>query len=229
MSCLTRAAAMLWALCTFALLLEGSCSGNLSVNLTANLTANRSTNNSREVSETEALAAGFCEMQCKKANPDQPCIFDQNCPDLGCNALGFSQCRYCGFGAYVSVPCRGGPRPPPISTCSPLGTFKCDSTCFRDAAGPEINVISQKPGDHYFANHISANGFQEQLQCSKLNGIGGANTYSCVTAMRRETRLRTAHFLQQLTFSADCKFFVKKVWRMSPQPVATCTVRCPIV
>ena len=40
---------------------------------------------------------------------------------------------------------------------------------------------------------------------------------------------RTAHFLQQLTFSADCKFFVKKVWRMSPQPVATCTVRCPIV
>lgn len=23
------------------------------------------------------------EMQCKKANPDQPCIFDQNCPDLG--------------------------------------------------------------------------------------------------------------------------------------------------
>eukprot|EP00435_Cladocopium_sp_Y103_P058454 s408_g20.t1 len=204
-SCLKRAAAMLWALCTFALLLEGSCSGNLSVNLTANLTANR-VNNSREGSEAEVLAAGFCEMQCKKANPDQPCIFDQNCPDLGCNALGFSQCRYCGFGAYVSVPCRGGPRPPPISTCR-----------------PEINVISQKPGDHYFANHISATGFQEQLQCSKLNGIGGANTYSCVTAMRRETRLRTAHFLQQLTFSADCKFFVKKVWRMSPQPVATCT------
>ena len=123
-------------------------------------------------------------------------------------------------------------------------------------------------------NEISASGFQEQLQCSKLYGIGGANTYSCVTAMRRETRLRqggwlmerfeisstenveqrsfyghgpdtcvipsltdvfraallrTAHYLQQLTFSADCTFFVKKVWRMSPQPVATCTVRCPIV
>lgn len=27
--------------------------------------------------------------------------------------------------SQVSVPCRGGPRPPPISTCSPLGTFKC--------------------------------------------------------------------------------------------------------
>mmetsp|Transcript_37843 Transcript_37843/g.52809 ORF Transcript_37843/g.52809 Transcript_37843/m.52809 type:complete len:214 (-) Transcript_37843:364-1005(-) len=209
--------AMLFAFCTFTLLLEGSCSGNLTVN-------------SSEATDAEVtLTSTFCEMQCKKANPDQPCFMDQNCPDLGCNALGFPQCRYCGFGAYVSVPCRGGPRPPPISTCSPLGTFKCDSTCFRETAGPETNVISQKPGDHYFENEISASGFQEQLQCSKLYGIGGANTYSCVTAMRRETRLRTAHYLQQLTFSADCTFFVKKVWRMSPQPVATCTVRCPIV
>ena len=60
-------------------------------------------------------------------------------------------------------------------------------------------------------NHISANGFQEQLQCSKLYGIGGANTYSCVTSMRRETRLRTGSEVPILNtgqlwqrFSARC-------------------------
>ena len=85
----------------------------------------------------------------------------------------------------VNVPCRG--RPPPISTCSPLGTFTCsilalrqslesrcrDSTCFRSAAGgPETNVITKRPGEQYFQNHITASGFEEQLTCSKAEKHG---------------------------------------------------------
>ncbi|CAJ1329085.1 unnamed protein product, partial [Effrenium voratum] len=148
-------------------------------------------------------------------------------PIRGCGALGMTHCRYCGFGAYAHIPCREGPRPPPISSCSPLGTFDCEHSCFHPDSGPERNVITQTPGDPYYENQVTARGLEEQLQCSKVRGIGGTNMYSCVTNARREKSLRTAQFLQQITYSADCSFFVKKVWRMSPSPVETCTVKCP--
>lgn len=94
-------------------------------------------------------------------------------------------------------------------------------------AGAETNVITMQHGTPYFENRIRAgNGFEETQQCSQVQGIGGTNMYSCVTNWRREHTLKIARFLQQITFNADCTFFVKKVWRMSPQPVSTCTVRC---
>jgi len=184
-------------------------------------------NSTREELAEASLTTAFCAKLCKEANPLQPCYWDKNCPGLGCGALGMTHCRYCGFGAYAHIPCREGPRPPPISSCSPLGTFDCEHSCFHPDSGPERNVITQTPGDPYYENQVTARGLEEQLQCSKVRGIGGTNMYSCVTNARREKSLRTAQFLQQITYSADCSFFVKKVWRMSPSPVETCTVKCP--
>ncbi|CAE7537983.1 UBE2J1, partial [Symbiodinium microadriaticum] len=170
-----------------------------------------------------------CARECRKENEDQPCLWDDQCPGLGCSALGFANCRYCGFGEYAPCPLHHGasrPRPPPISSCSPLGTYTCSRTCFNVDAGAETNVITMQHGTPYFENRIRAgNGFEETQQCSQVQGIGGTNMYSCVTNWRREHTLKIARFLQQITFNADCTFFVKKVWRMSPQPVSTCTVR----
>ena len=56
----------------------------------------------------------------------------------------------------------------------------------------------------------------------RSSSLGEAVDRSAVTPSQQ----RIARFLQQITFNADCTFFVKKVWRMSPQPVSTCTVRC---
>mmetsp|Transcript_55417 Transcript_55417/g.104031 ORF Transcript_55417/g.104031 Transcript_55417/m.104031 type:complete len:204 (+) Transcript_55417:58-669(+) len=170
-----------------------------------------------------------CVRKCRNENEAQPCFWDERCPGLGCSALDIPNCRYCGFGEYAPCPLHtvSGPRPPPISSCSPLGTYTCGRTCFNAGAGSEINVLSLKPGNPFLENRITAgNGYQEMLQCSRVQGIGGTNMYSCVTTYRIEHSLKIARFLQQMIFSADCNFFVKKVWRMSPTPVTTCTARC---
>ncbi|CAE7824885.1 UBE2J1 [Symbiodinium sp. CCMP2456] len=135
-----------------------------------------------------------CARECRKENEEQPCLWDDRCPGLGCSALGFANCRYCGFGEYAPCPLHHGasrPRPPPISSCSPLGTYTCSRTCFNVDAGAETNVITMQHGTPYFENRVTAgNGFEETQQCSQVQGIGGTNMYSCVTNWRREHTLK---------------------------------------
>jgi hypothetical protein len=52
----------------------------------------------------EEAAAATCT-----GNPVEKCYFDLSCKDggLGCEAAGWSSCRFCGFGIYESVGCPG--------------------------------------------------------------------------------------------------------------------------
>ena len=49
------------------------------------------------------------------AGPTEPCFLDRRCGTaddphggLGCNAGGFSKCRFCGFGAFEDITCPAG-------------------------------------------------------------------------------------------------------------------------
>ena len=87
-----------------------------------------------------------------------PCKYDPTCAGggLGCDAQGQSLCRFCGFGAYISIPC-GAPtpsppipptpaRPTPPPTPSAPPTPASNSSCFRafDGIAPGVALSAQK-------------------------------------------------------------------------------------
>merc|ERR1712187_381832 len=64
----------------------------------------------------------------------EPVFFSPEClyGGLGCNALGLTCCRFCGFGVFAEIPCPSIPTPTPLTTTSTSPSGQ-SSKCVRIA------------------------------------------------------------------------------------------------
>ena len=85
---------------------------------------------------TGTLVGSQQQCSCAAATP---CKYDPTCASggLGCDAQGQKLCRFCGFGAYVSIPCdppTPSPPTPPTPAPAPPTPATNASSCFRGGA-----------------------------------------------------------------------------------------------